>query len=338
MARQTKNPTKGNDTPNTPDVRESEIARMKVDALRRELKDRGVKGTAELKKPDLVKKLIKVVSGSATSSRAASAKKSTAGGSTGATGSTKSTSAKKSAKNPTRGNDTPNTPDVPESKIARMKADDLREELRSRGVKGTADLKKPELVQRLVQEYRTAGTSTRSGTGKGATRSGAGKGATSSGTGKGATSSGTGKSATSSGTGKSGGGKSGSGGAKKSTLRTGKGTSKSLKYSQEIRSVDDTPERAGRSLVTTDHEVIRRWAEARKATPATVAGTGPGDTLGVLRFDFPGYGGETLRHVEWEQWFDTFDRRRLNFIYQDRRSGGEQSNFFQLESPDREDA
>jgi predicted HTH domain antitoxin len=290
MARQTKNPTKGNDTPNTPDVQESKIARMKVGDLRRELKDRGVKGTAELKKPELVKKMIKAVSAASTKSGTASAKKSASG------------SAKKPAKNPTKGNDTPNTPDVPESKIARMKADDIRKELKSRGVKGTAALKKPELVQRLIDQYRT-GRKTKSST---PARSNAGKSA--------------------------------SAGPTKSTLRTGKGTSKSLKYSQEIRSVDDRPERAGRSLVTTDHEVIRRWAEARKAVPATVQGTGPGDTLGVLRFDFPGYGGQTLRHVEWDEWFDTFDRRRLNFIYQDRRSGGEKSNFFQLESPDREDA
>ena len=55
-----KNPTSGNDTPNTPEVKESAIARMKVDELRRTLRDRGVKGTADLKKPELVKKLIKL--------------------------------------------------------------------------------------------------------------------------------------------------------------------------------------------------------------------------------------------------------------------------------------
>jgi hypothetical protein len=127
------------------------------------------------------------------------------------------------------------------------------------------------------------------------------------------------------------------GGGKGSTLRTGKGTSRSLKYSQEITSPADKPEREGRSLVTTDHDVIRQWAEERKAVPATVEGTGPGDTLGVLRFDFPGYGGDTLQHVDWEQWFETFDKRRLNFIYQETLSTGKPSNFFQLESPDRED-
>ncbi|WP_433722468.1 SAP domain-containing protein [Actinoplanes sp. CA-051413] len=139
-----KNPTPGNDTPNTPDVSESAIAAMKVDGLRRKLRGHGVKDTAELKKPELVKKLIKA--------EVAATKKSTS--------TKKSTTAKKStttkSKNPTSGNDTPNTPDVSESAIAAMKVDDLRRRLRGHGVKGTGELKKPELVQRLIK-VETAG-------------------------------------------------------------------------------------------------------------------------------------------------------------------------------------
>jgi Rho termination factor, N-terminal domain len=119
-------------------------------------------------------------------------------------------------------------------------------------------------------------------------------------------------------------------------LRTGTETSKSLKYSQEVTSPDDDPERPGRSLATTNHQVIKEWAEARGGTPATVEGTEHGDHLGVLRFDFGG-GSDNLRHVSWEEWFGTFDARRLNFIYQEQRSDGSESNFFRLESPDRED-
>jgi hypothetical protein len=55
-----------------------------------------------------------------------------------------------------------------------------------------------------------------------------------------------------------------------------------------------------------------------------------------MRFDFGG-DGDRLRHVSWDEWFGTFDGRRLNFIYQEERSDGSQSNFFRLESPDRED-
>jgi hypothetical protein len=96
--------------------------------------------------------------------------------------------------------------------------------------------------------------------------------------------------------------------------------------------------RPGETLVTTDHDTIRNWAEERKATPATVPDTEHGDHLGVLRFDFPGYGGEDLRHVSWDEWFRTFDARKLTFIYQEHKRDGAQSNFFRLENPEREDA
>jgi len=120
-------------------------------------------------------------------------------------------------------------------------------------------------------------------------------------------------------------------------LRTGDETSRSLKYSQAVTSLDDEPERPGRSLATTHHEVIKRWAGERDGTPSTVEGTEHGDHLGVLRFDF-GDDNADLRHVSWDEWFETFDARRLNFIYQEQTSDGTQSNFFRLESPDREDA
>lgn len=119
-------------------------------------------------------------------------------------------------------------------------------------------------------------------------------------------------------------------------LRTGDQTSSSLKYSQEITSPEQDPERPGRSLATTHHDVIKQWAEARGGTPATVEGTEHGDHLGVLRFDFGG-DNEKLRHVSWDEWFATFDARRLNFIYQEERSDRNRSTFFRLESPDRED-
>jgi hypothetical protein len=120
-------------------------------------------------------------------------------------------------------------------------------------------------------------------------------------------------------------------------VRVGEETSKSIKYSQEITSPDEEPEREGRSLVTTHHEAIRQWAEARDGSPATVPGTEHGKLLGVLRIDF-GEPNPNLRPVSWDEWFATFDGRRLNFIYQEERKDGRQSNFFRLESPDREDA
>ena len=119
-------------------------------------------------------------------------------------------------------------------------------------------------------------------------------------------------------------------------IRTGDQSSKSLKYAQEITSPDDEPERSGRSLATTSHEVIRQWAEARGGTPATVDGTEHDGHAGVLRFVFSD-DTDRLREISWEEWFETFDSRGLNFIYQEERSDGSQSNFFRLENPDRED-
>jgi hypothetical protein len=119
-------------------------------------------------------------------------------------------------------------------------------------------------------------------------------------------------------------------------LRTGDQTSRSLKYSQEVTSPDEYPERAGRSLATTSHEVIRQWAEERGGEPATVPGTEHGDHLGVLRIDFGGDNAD-LRKVSWDEWFATFDARELNFIYQEQRKDGNQNTFFRLESPHRED-
>ncbi|MBB5775771.1 hypothetical protein [Nonomuraea jabiensis] len=131
----------------------------------------------------------------------------------------------------------------------------------------------------------------------------------------------------------------GNGGSGDGGARRGPESSKSLEYAKEIHSPDEKPDRPGQTLVTTDHDVIKNWAEGRGATAATVEGTEHGDHLGVLRFDFPGYGGgDKLRHVSWEEWFETFDKRGLNFIYQESKSDGSQSNFFRLENPQREDA
>lgn len=89
-------------------------------------------------------------------------------------------------------------------------------------------------------------------------------------------------------------------------------------------------ERPGQTLVTTDHDVIKEWARERGAVPATVPGTEHGDHLGVLRLDLPGYGGESLTEVDWDQWLSTFDTRDLEFVYQEHQKSGAESNFFRL--------
>ncbi|MFI7445142.1 hypothetical protein [Nonomuraea indica] len=109
------------------------------------------------------------------------------------------------------------------------------------------------------------------------------------------------------------------------------------KYEQEIGSAEEHEERPGRSLITTDHEVIRQWAEKRGGRPATAPGSEHEGRPGVLRFDFPGYGGADLEEISWDDWFATFDARKLNFIYQEHTKDGKDSNFFRLENPNRKD-
>jgi hypothetical protein len=41
----------------------------------------------------------------------------------------------------------------------------------------------------------------------------------------------------------------------------------------------------------------------------------------VLRIDYPGFSGnETLERIEWDEWFDAFDKNKLAFLYQDKRN------------------
>src|SRR3954447_10038290 len=69
---------------------------------------------------------------------------------------------------------------------------------------------------------------------------------------------------------------------------------------------------------TTDHDEIRQWVEARGGYPAHVTRTESGDDPGVLRIDYPGYSGQdTLGRIEWDQFFEWFDRDKLAFLYQD---------------------
>lgn len=84
------------------------------------------------------------------------------------------------------------------------------------------------------------------------------------------------------------------------------------------------------SKTTTDHEEIKHWVEERGGKPATVKGTGDGGEPGLLRIDFPGYGGDELDPISWDDFFKNFDNKRLAFVYQDEMKSGKPSNFFKL--------
>lgn len=116
------------------------------------------------------------------------------------------------------------------------------------------------------------------------------------------------------------------------------GLSKTTQRAKWIHSPDEHEDHPGQSLATRNHEVIQHWAEERGAGPATVPGTEHDGRVGVLRLNFPGYGGRELEEIDWEDWFETFDERELVFVFQEHKSDGSQSNFFQLDNPDRERA
>jgi hypothetical protein len=113
--------------------------------------------------------------------------------------------------------------------------------------------------------------------------------------------------------------------------------SKSTLRAKWIHSADEHEDYKGQTLATRSHEVIRHWAEERKAEPSTVPSKHDGEVR-VLRFDFPNFGGKRLKHIDWEKWFKPFDERELVFLYQEHMKSGNQSNFFRLDNPRREEA
>ncbi len=103
-----------------------------------------------------------------------------------------------------------------------------------------------------------------------------------------------------------------------------------------LGSCKDHEDRPGQTLATRSHEVIRHWAEERGGVPATVPGSRHDGRAGVLRFRFSDRGGR-LEEISWNDWFKTFDNRKLVFLFQEHMKNGNESNFFRLDSPARED-
>jgi hypothetical protein len=67
---------------------------------------------------------------------------------------------------------------------------------------------------------------------------------------------------------------------------------------------------------TVDHYAIRKWVESRGGHPSRVKGTGGKSDAGLLRVDF-GPQEESLEKISWTEFFDTFERNKLAFLYQD---------------------
>lgn len=80
---------------------------------------------------------------------------------------------------------------------------------------------------------------------------------------------------------------------------------------------------------TTDHATIRKWVEERGGRPARVKGTEGKDGSGLLRIDFA-EPDEKLEKISWEEFFRTFDARKLAFLYQEQTTGHATSRFFKF--------
>lgn len=62
---------------------------------------------------------------------------------------------------------------------------------------------------------------------------------------------------------------------------------------------------------TTSHTQIRMWCEANGYWPACVPGQPDRIRLGGVPFNEP----EPLDLMDWDDWFDAFDKRGLKFVY-----------------------
>lgn len=67
------------------------------------------------------------------------------------------------------------------------------------------------------------------------------------------------------------------------------------------------------SKTSRDHHEIQSWAQAHGATPAVVSRTG-----GMLRFEFSPTSEGALHTVDWDDFFQIFDERGLELVYDDR--------------------
>jgi hypothetical protein len=90
-------------------------------------------------------------------------------------------------------------------------------------------------------------------------------------------------------------------------------------------------QKGGAAQVTTDHEFIKEWVEARGGCPAAVKRTSRGGSPGIIRIDYPGFSGQkTLEAISWDEFFQKFDEHELAFLYQEQTADGQPSRFSKI--------
>jgi hypothetical protein len=74
------------------------------------------------------------------------------------------------------------------------------------------------------------------------------------------------------------------------------------------------------AIGTTDHDEIRKWAEANGGKPAAVDRTHRGDDVGIIRIMFPGNPQsehQSLVEISWDEFFEQFEESKLALLYEE---------------------
>jgi hypothetical protein len=103
-----------------------------------------------------------------------------------------------------------------------------------------------------------------------------------------------------------------------------------------VKSTGPSGDLATRTVATRDPDVIRRWADARQARPATgqQTATGPSSAVSVhdggagIRFNFPGV--SPFREITWEEWLEHLSEHDLLFVFEEQTPAGPPSNRYRL--------
>jgi hypothetical protein len=72
------------------------------------------------------------------------------------------------------------------------------------------------------------------------------------------------------------------------------------------------------SETTTDHQLIRKWAEKHGGKPAAVRSTHDQDDTGIIRIMFPDAPNshhDALVEIGWAEFFDEFEQKKLALLY-----------------------
>jgi len=88
---------------------------------------------------------------------------------------------------------------------------------------------------------------------------------------------------------------------------------------------------------THDRQTIKQRAEERNGVPAKVIGTEVNGDEGILRIHFPEFNKSyDLEEISWEDFFNDFEKDKLDFLYQDKKANGDRSTFYKLVEVDPE--